>query len=111
MGGRLAARGAALPLVLAAGGPAGRDGDGDGDHGHRLGRRAVGPARCGSPGATGLNTTARQLGGALGIAVLAALLPGRAAHGDYTAVYLFCTLAAAGTAVAGMLLAVRPAKS
>lgn len=110
MGGRLAARGAALPLVLAAGGPAGRDGDGDGDHGHRLGRRAVGgPLRF--AGATGLNTTARQLGGALGIAVLAALLPGRAAHGDYTAVYLFCTLAAAGTAVAGMLLAVRPAKS
>ncbi|SFN55136.1 MULTISPECIES: MFS transporter [Actinomadura] len=70
---------------------------------------SAGPLRF--AGATGLNTTARQLGGALGIAVLAALLPGRAAHGDYTAVYLFCTLAAAGTAAAGMLLAVRPARS
>ncbi|MEO3829330.1 MFS transporter [Actinomadura sp. B10D3] len=70
---------------------------------------SAGPVRF--AGATGLNTTARQLGGALGIAVLAALLPGRAAHGDYTAVYLFCTLAAAGTAVAGLLLAVRPARS
>jgi EmrB/QacA subfamily drug resistance transporter len=70
---------------------------------------SAGPLRF--AGATGLNTTARQLGGALGIAVLAALLPERAALGDYASVYLFCTIAAAGTAAAGLLLAVRPAKN
>jgi EmrB/QacA subfamily drug resistance transporter len=70
---------------------------------------SAGPLRF--AGATGLNTTARQLGGALGIAVLAALLPEAAVHDDYTAVYLFCTLAAAGAAVAGLLLAARPAAS
>ncbi|MEU8123477.1 MFS transporter [Spirillospora sp. NPDC049024] len=69
---------------------------------------SAGPLRF--AGATGLNTTARQLGGALGIAVLAALLPERAAPGDYTSVYLFCTIAAAGAAAAGLLLAARPAK-
>ncbi|TDD82086.1 MFS transporter [Actinomadura darangshiensis] len=69
---------------------------------------SAGPLRF--AGATGLNTTARQLGGALGIAALAALLPVPAAHDDYTAVYLFCTLAAAGAALAGLLLTVRPAK-
>ncbi|MEU8797548.1 MFS transporter [Spirillospora sp. NPDC048819] len=58
-------------------------------------------------GATGLNTTARQLGGALGIAILAAMLPGRAVHDDYTAIYLFCTLAAAGAGLAGLPLTVR----
>ncbi|MGH3240986.1 MAG: MFS transporter, partial [Spirillospora sp.] len=62
-------------------------------------------------GATGLNTTARQLGGAFGIAVLAALLPSGAVHDDYTGVYLFCTLAAGGAALAGLLLTVRPATS
>ncbi|MEU9844988.1 MFS transporter [Actinomadura sp. NPDC048032] len=67
---------------------------------------SAGPLRF--AGATGLNTTARQLGGALGIAVLAALLPERAAFGDYASVYLFCTIAAAGTAAAGLLLTVRP---
>ncbi|WP_165975633.1 MFS transporter [Actinomadura rubrisoli] len=66
---------------------------------------SVGPLRF--AGATGLNTTARQLGGALGIAVLAALLPSPASHGDYTSVYLFCTLAAAGAALTGLLLNVR----
>ncbi|WP_067799600.1 MFS transporter [Actinomadura formosensis] len=70
---------------------------------------SAGPLRF--AGATGLNTTARQLGGALGIAVLAALLPARAAHDDYTAVYLFCTLAAAGAALAGLLLTARPRTS
>ncbi|WP_141583942.1 MFS transporter [Actinomadura sp. WMMA1423] len=69
---------------------------------------SAGPLRF--AGATGLNTTARQLGGALGIAVLAALLPERTALGDYTAVYLFCTITAAGTGAAGLLLAGRPAK-
>ncbi len=66
---------------------------------------SAGPLRF--AGATGLNTTARQIGGAFGIAVLAALLPAGAAHDDYTAVYLFCTLAAAGTGIAGLLPAVR----
>jgi EmrB/QacA subfamily drug resistance transporter len=58
-------------------------------------------------GATGLNTTARQLGGAFGIAMLAALLPARAVHDDYAPVYLFCTIAAVGAALAGLLLNVR----
>ncbi|MFI0486091.1 MFS transporter [Actinomadura sp. 9N215] len=68
---------------------------------------AVNPLRF--AGATGLNTTARQLGGAFGIAVLAALLPAGAVHDDYTDVYLFCTFAAGGAALAGLLLTVRPA--
>ncbi|GAA4242100.1 hypothetical protein GCM10022254_73610 [Actinomadura meridiana] len=58
-------------------------------------------------GATGLNTTARQLGGAFGIAMLAALLPARAVHDDYIPVYLFCTIATVGAALAGLLLSVR----
>jgi EmrB/QacA subfamily drug resistance transporter len=66
---------------------------------------SAGPLRFAS--ATGLNTTARQIGGAFGIAVLAALLPAGAVHDDYTAVYLFCTLAAAGAGLAGLLPAVR----
>lgn len=70
---------------------------------------SAGPQRF--AGATGLNTTARQLGGALGIAALAAMLPDRAVHGDYTAVYLFCTLAAAGAGLAGAFLTVRPSTS
>ncbi|MFA1545447.1 MFS transporter [Actinomadura chokoriensis] len=69
---------------------------------------SAGPLRF--AGATGLNTTARQLGGALGIAVLAAMLPAGAAHDDYTAVYLFCTLAAAGAALAGLLTTVPRAR-
>ena len=46
--------------------------------------------------AVGLNQTARQIGGALGIAALAALLSGRAGAGEvapFADVYLFCTLA------------------
>ncbi|MFA1538898.1 MFS transporter [Actinomadura monticuli] len=66
---------------------------------------SAGPLRF--AGATGLNTTARQLGGALGIAALAALLPAQAVHDDYTAVYLFCTLAAAGAGLAGLPLTIR----
>lgn len=58
-------------------------------------------------GATGLNTTARQLGGALGIAVLAALMPAKADIDDFIAVYTFCTIAASGAAVAGLWLAIK----
>ncbi|MDL4774740.1 MFS transporter [Actinomadura xylanilytica] len=67
---------------------------------------SVSPSRF--AGATGLNTTARQLGGALGIAALAALLPADAGRSDYATVYLFCTLAAGGAAIAGLWSGVRP---
>ncbi|MFC6929703.1 MFS transporter [Actinomadura yumaensis] len=60
-------------------------------------------------GATGLNTTARQLGGALGIAALAALLPDAASHDDFTTVYLFCTLASAAAVAAGLWTGTREA--
>jgi EmrB/QacA subfamily drug resistance transporter len=66
---------------------------------------AVSPLRF--AGATGLNTTARQLGGALGIAVFASLMPSHAGLGDYRAVYVFCTIAALGCALAGLWLTVR----
>ncbi|MBO2453128.1 DHA2 family efflux MFS transporter permease subunit [Actinomadura barringtoniae] len=61
-------------------------------------------------GATGLNTTGRQLGGAFGIAILAALLPTVAALDDYVTVYVFATLAALGAGLAGLLLNVRAKK-
>jgi EmrB/QacA subfamily drug resistance transporter len=67
---------------------------------------SVAPARFAD--ATGLNTTARQLGGALGIAALAVLLPAAADLHDYTHVYLCCALASAGAGLAGLAL-VRPA--
>ena len=52
--------------------------------------------------AVGLNQTARQVGGALGVAVLAALVgTGIASFKD---VYLFCTLATLGVAVLGRRL-------
>jgi EmrB/QacA subfamily drug resistance transporter len=69
---------------------------------------SVAPARFAD--ATGLNTTARQLGGALGIAALAVLLGDGGAVADiadYTRVYVFCALASAGAAIAGLAL-VRP---
>jgi len=69
---------------------------------------SVAPARFAD--ATGLNTTARQLGGALGIAALAVLLPSGADLADYTHVYVFCALASAGAGLAGLAL-VRPATS
>jgi EmrB/QacA subfamily drug resistance transporter len=53
--------------------------------------------------ATGLNLTARQIGGALGVAVLAAILAG-SAPGDadpYLAVFLFCSLGAAASGLLG----------
>jgi EmrB/QacA subfamily drug resistance transporter len=48
--------------------------------------------------ATGLNQTARQIGGALGVAALAAILDGRTGEGPgpFADVYLMCTLATAG---------------
>jgi MFS family permease len=69
---------------------------------------SVAPARFAD--ATGLNTTARQLGGALGIAALAVLLPAAADLNDYTHVYVFCALASAGAGLAGLALA-RPARA
>jgi EmrB/QacA subfamily drug resistance transporter len=60
---------------------------------------------------TGLNQTARQIGGALGIATLATLIqsgtPGSATTFEH--VYVFCALAAAGAALAGLGLTLRPA--
>ncbi len=52
--------------------------------------------------AVGLNQTARMVGGALGVAALAALLDGATGIGPFTHVYLFCTLAT--VAVAGVAL-------
>jgi EmrB/QacA subfamily drug resistance transporter len=59
---------------------------------------------------TGHNQTARQIGGALGIATLATLIqsgaPGSATTFEH--VYVFCALAAAGAALAGLGLTLRP---
>jgi hypothetical protein len=63
---------------------------------------AVEPARYAA--ATGLNLTARQVGGALGIAVLAAILQGGGGGRDidpYLAVFLFCSLGAAAGGLLG----------
>ena len=58
--------------------------------------------------AIGLNQTGRQVGGALGVAVLAALLQGRTGSssglGPFPHVYLFCTLATLGVAGASLWL-------
>jgi hypothetical protein len=52
--------------------------------------------------AVGLNAAARQVGGALGVAVLAALLaPDIESFKD---IYLFCTLATLGVAAVGSRL-------
>lgn len=67
---------------------------------------AVAPARFAD--ATGMNTTARQVGGALGVAALALLMPAAPALGDFTAVYAFCGVAALATGLAGLAL-IRPA--
>ncbi|GAA0963394.1 MFS transporter [Actinocorallia libanotica] len=64
---------------------------------------SVAPARF--AGATGLNTTARQLGGALGTAVLAALLAGpRTGPETFTTVYACCAAACALALLAGLVL-------
>ena len=52
-----------------------------------------------------VNQTARQIGGALGIAVLAALLDGGGSGLDpFVAVYVFCTLATLAVAVTALWL-------
>jgi EmrB/QacA subfamily drug resistance transporter len=54
---------------------------------------------------TGLNMTARQLGGALGVAVLASILEGQGAGlGAFRDVFLFCTGAAVLASIAGLRL-------
>jgi MFS family permease len=52
--------------------------------------------------AVGLNSAARQVGGALGIAVLAGIVDSDIA--SFKAVYAFCTLATLGVAFAGSRL-------
>jgi MFS family permease len=52
--------------------------------------------------AVGLNAAARQVGGALGVAVLAGLIDGDIA--SFKAIYLFCTLATLGVALTGSRL-------
>jgi EmrB/QacA subfamily drug resistance transporter len=58
--------------------------------------------------AVGLSQTGRQVGGALGVAALAALLNGRIGAGSgvgpYTDVYLFCTIATFAVAIAALWL-------
>jgi hypothetical protein len=65
---------------------------------------SVAPQRFAAAG--GLNQTARQVGGALGLAVLAAVLDGSTGGGvgPYADVYLFCTLATLAVAVAAVWL-------
>jgi EmrB/QacA subfamily drug resistance transporter len=52
--------------------------------------------------ATGLTVTARQLGGAFGVAASAAILGGIPQTQDFLDVWLFCGLAAAAAAVCGL---------
>ncbi|MBC6460222.1 MFS transporter [Actinomadura sp. HBU206391] len=61
-------------------------------------------------GATGLNTTARQLGGALGVATLAAILPTRtpATIDDFVHVYVFSAVVVLLAGIAGLWLTLRP---
>jgi EmrB/QacA subfamily drug resistance transporter len=55
--------------------------------------------------AVGLNQTGRQIGGALGVAVLAALLDGAGAGlGPFVSVYVFCTLATVAVAATALWL-------
>jgi EmrB/QacA subfamily drug resistance transporter len=59
---------------------------------------------------TGLNMTARQLGGALGIATLAAILEAQGPTVEaFRDVFLFCSVAAACTALAAIRLSARAA--
>jgi EmrB/QacA subfamily drug resistance transporter len=64
---------------------------------------AVAPERFAA--AVGLNQTGRQVGGALGVAALAALLDGSGSGaGPFTHVYLFCTLATFAVAATALWL-------
>jgi MFS family permease len=55
--------------------------------------------------AVGLNQTGRQIGGALGVAVLAALLDGAGSGlGAFVSVYVFCTLATVAVALTALWL-------
>ena len=56
-------------------------------------------------GAVGLNTTARQIGGALGIAGLAVIQANGDALSAYTGVYVWGTALALGTAIAALAIA------
>jgi hypothetical protein len=58
----------------------------------------------------GLNQTARQVGGALGIATLATVVRSGSvgAAATFEHVYLFCALAVLGTAAVGLGLILRP---
>jgi EmrB/QacA subfamily drug resistance transporter len=58
--------------------------------------------------AVGLNQTGRQVGGALGVAVLAALLDDRTESGvgPFSEVYLFCTIATLAVAAAALWLVI-----
>jgi EmrB/QacA subfamily drug resistance transporter len=71
---------------------------------------SVAPSRFAS--ATGLNLAARQVGGAIGIAILAAILdvPGGPRLADYQSVYLLCSVAALAAAIAALLTSDLPGK-
>ncbi|KRV46515.1 hypothetical protein AQ490_11525 [Wenjunlia vitaminophila] len=63
-------------------------------------------------GATGLNQTARQIGGAIGIASMATMLSGKAISvDDFGTVYAFCGIAAllTGVAAIGLVFQAAPA--
>ncbi len=68
---------------------------------------AVAPARFAD--ATGLNTTARQVGGALGVAALALIVQATPGLDGFVAVYVLCGAASLAAAAAGLALA--PARS
>jgi EmrB/QacA subfamily drug resistance transporter len=59
--------------------------------------------------ATGLNMTARQVGGALGVAILAAIFGAQITAGlsPYTDVFIFCASASAAAALIGIAIALR----
>jgi EmrB/QacA subfamily drug resistance transporter len=53
---------------------------------------------------TGMNLTARQFGGALGVAAIAGILGGFPQTSEFLDVYLFCAIASATAAVSGLAL-------